>query len=97
MKKQQSTIAERLIDSGETESDKMSANTQIGDKVKSDYLKYTERFVVYQKKSNAEKKLSNDHEKLETMTSAVTKMADALSSRKNASHGEIVCSHVGWS
>ena len=87
VKKQQSTIAERLIDSGETESDKMSANTQIGGKVKSDYLKYTERFVVYQKKFNAEKKLSNDHEKLEAMTSAVTKMADALSSQKNASHG----------
>ena len=64
VKKQESTIAERLIDCGETESDQMSANTQIGDKVKSDYLKYTERFVVYQKKFNAEKKLSNDHEKL---------------------------------
>ena len=59
MKKQQSTIAEGLIESGETETDEMSANRQTGDKIKSDYLKYTEMFVVYQKKCNAEKKQSN--------------------------------------
>ena len=37
--KKQSTIAERLIESGETESAEMSSNKQIGDQVKSDYLK----------------------------------------------------------
>lgn len=71
MKKQQSTIVERLIESGGTESAEMSENKQIGEKVKSDYLKYTERFIVYQNKCNAEKKLSNDHVKLEAMASAV--------------------------
>ena len=50
VKQQQSTMAERLIESGETESAEMSANKQIGDQVKSDYLKCSERFVVYQKK-----------------------------------------------
>ena len=60
MKKQQSTIAEGLIESGKTETDEVSANRQTGDKVKSDCLKYTEMFVVYQKKCNAEKKQSNE-------------------------------------
>ena len=46
VKKQQLTITERLIESGETETDEMSANKQIGDKVKSDYLKYTEMFFI---------------------------------------------------
>ena len=55
VKKQQLTIAERLIKSGETETDKMSANKQIGDKVKSNHLKYTEMFVVYQKKCNGKR------------------------------------------
>ena len=87
VKKQQSTIAERLIESGETESAEMSANKQLGDQDKSDYLKCSEMFVVYKKKCNAEKKPSNDHAKLEAMTSAVTKMADVLSSQKNTNHG----------
>ena len=38
VKKQQTTIAERLIQSGETGSAEMSANKQIGDQVKSDYF-----------------------------------------------------------
>ena len=65
----------------------MSANNQICNKVKSDYSKYTEMFVVYQKKCNAEKKLSNDQEKLKAMTSAVTKMAEVLSSQRKTDHG----------
>ena len=60
VKKQQTTIAERLIESGETESAKISVNKQIGDQDKSDYFKDRERFVVYQKKCYMEKKLSND-------------------------------------
>jgi len=87
VKKQQSTIAEKIIESGETESDKMNANKQIGDKVKSDYFECTERFFVYQKKSNTEKKPSNDHGKLKAMTSAVTKMADVISTQNNTHHG----------
>ena len=46
VKKQQTTIAERLIESGETESAEMSANKQIGNQVKSDYFKCSERFVA---------------------------------------------------
>ena len=60
MKKQQTTIAERLIESGETEIAEISANKQIGDQVKSDYFKGSKRFVVYQKKCYMEKKPSND-------------------------------------
>ena len=87
VKKQQSTIAERLIESGETEDGKMSTNKQIGDKVKTDYLKCTESFVVYQKKWKADKKLTDEHKKFDAMTFAVTKMADVLSTQKNVNHG----------
>ena len=87
VKKQQVTIADRLIEAGLSSGDEMSANKQIGDKVKSDYLKCTEKFVAYQKKCNADKKPFSDHEKLEAMTTAVTKMADVLGSQKNANHG----------
>ena len=50
----------------------MSTNKQIGDKVKTDYLKCTERFVVYQKKWNTDKKPTDEHKKLDAMTFAVT-------------------------
>ena len=96
VKKQQSTIAERLIESGETEDSKMSTNKQIGDKVKTDYLKCTERFVVYQKKWNADKKPTDEHEKLDAMTFAVTKMADVLSTQKNVNHGLEKLSVPNW-
>ena len=43
VKKQQVTIADRLIEAGQSSGDEMSANKQIGDKVKSDYLKCTEK------------------------------------------------------
>jgi len=87
VKKQQLTIADRLIEAGQSSGDEMSANKQIGDKVKSDYLKCTEKFAIYQKKCNADKKPFTDHEKFEAMTSAVTKMADVLGSQKNVNHG----------
>ena len=41
VKKEQVTIADRLIEAGLSSGDKMSANKQIGDKVKSDYFKCT--------------------------------------------------------
>ena len=50
MKKQQTTIAGRLIECGEIESAEMSANKQIGHQVKSDHFKGSEKFVVDQKK-----------------------------------------------
>jgi len=77
------TIADRLIEAGQSSGDEMSANKQIGDKVKSDYLKCTEKFAIYRKKCNADKKPFTDHEKLEAMTSAVRKMADVLGFQKN--------------
>jgi len=85
-RKQQVTIADRLLEAGQSSGDEMSANKQIGDKAKSDYLKCTEKLAIYQKKCNADKKPFTDHEKLEAMTSAVTKMADVLGSQKNANH-----------
>ena len=96
VKKQQTTIAEKLVESGETESAEMNANKQIGDKVKSDYFKCSEKFIVYKKKCYAERKPSSDHEKLEAMTCAVTKMADVLSSQKNTNHGLEKLSVPNW-
>ena len=96
VKKQETTIAEKLIESGETESAEMNANKQIGDKVKSDYFKCSEKFIVYKKKCYAERKPSSDHEKLEAMTCAVTKMADVLSSQKNTNHGLEKLSVPNW-
>ena len=67
VKKQQETIADSLIEAGLSSGEEMSANKQIGDNVKSDYLKCTEKFVVYQKKCNADKKPFSVHEKLEAI------------------------------
>ena len=96
VKKQQVTIADRLIEAGQSSGDEMSANKQIGDKVKSDYLKCTEDFVIYQKKCNADKKPFSDYEKLEAMTTAVTKMADVLGSQKNPNNGLQKLSVPSW-
>ena len=98
VKKQQSTIAERLIESGETENDEMSVKNQIGDKVKSDYLKYTERFVVYQRKFNAEKtvKRSRKARGYDVRGHKYGRCFKFAKERKPWIR-EIVCSHVGWS
>ena len=66
------TIADRLIEAGLSSGDEMSRNKQIGDKVKSEYLKCTEKFAVYQKKCSTDKKPF---------------MADVLGSQKNVNHG----------
>ena len=60
-------------------------NQETGDEAKANFLKCTEQFTIYQKSFAAEKPPFK-HEVLEAMTSAVTKMADVLSSQKKASH-----------
>ena len=85
VKKQQETITDRLIETGSTE-EQLKANQQVGDKVRSDFLKYSEIFATYQKACNSQEPALK-HDALEAMTTAVTKMADVLGSQKTASHG----------
>jgi len=73
---------DRLIEKGSTE-EQLKAIQQVGDKVRGDFLKYSEIFATYQKAcSSKEPPLKH-----EAMTTAVTKMEDILGSRKTASHG----------
>ena len=85
LKKQQETITDRLIETGYTE-EQLKANQQVGDKVRGDFLKYSEIFATYQKACNSQEPALK-HDALEAMTTAVTKMADVLGSQKTASHG----------
>lgn len=85
VKKQQEAITDRLIETGSTE-EQLKANQQVGDKVRSDFLKYSEIFATYQKACNSQEPALK-HDALEAMTTAVTKMADVLGSQKTASHG----------
>lgn len=59
----------------------MSTNKVVGGKVKTGYLERTEKFTVYQMTCFADKKTATEHETLEAMTSAVTKVAAVLSSQ----------------
>ena len=84
VKKQQEIIADRLLESASEE--QQTTNQEVFDKAKADLLKCAEQLAIYQK-SFASEKPPFKHETLEAMTSAVTKMADVLSSQKNANHG----------
>ena len=85
VKEQQETITDRLIETGSTE-EQLKANQQIGDKVRGDFLKYSEIFATYQKACTFQEPPLK-HDALEAMSTAVTKMADVLGSQKTASHG----------
>ena len=86
VKKQQETIADKLIEVDLVTDEQAIMNQEVGDRVKTDFLKCTETLAIYKKKCEIGK-LSLQNETLEAKTSAVTKMADALSSQKKVSHG----------
>ena len=86
VKKQQETITDRLIEMGSTE-ELLKANQQVRDKVRGDFLKYSEIYATYQKACNTLQEPLLKHNALKAMTTAVTKMADVLGSQKTASHG----------
>ena len=79
VKKQQDTIADRLTESASEEL--QTKNQVVGDEAKAKFLKYAERFEIYQKSFVIEKLLFKQ-EVLEAMTSVVTKMTDVLSLQK---------------
>ena len=74
VKKQQETITDRLMETGSTEN-QLKANQQVADKVRGDFLKYSEIFATYQKSCNSQEPLLK-HDALKPMTTAATKMAD---------------------
>ena len=65
----------------------------MGDKVRGDFLKYSEIFATYQKACNSQEP---PHDVLEAMTTAVTKMVDVLGSQKTASDGLEKLSVPAW-
>ena len=79
VKKQQDTIADRLTESASEEL--QTKNQVVGDEAKATFLKYAERFAIYQKSFVIEKLLFKQ-EVLKAMTSVVTKMTDVLSLQK---------------
>ena len=66
------------METGSTE-EQLKANQQVGDKVRGDFLKYSEIFATYQKACNSQEP---PHDALEAMTTAVTKMVDVLGSQR---------------
>ena len=87
VKKQQETVAEKIIESGFSQEEDVSLeNKKAGEKVKSDYLHLTQRFAAYQKRCNATQE-PKQNEALTAMTSAVQKMANSLTKPSNMSHG----------
>ena len=65
----------------------------MGDKVRGDFLKYSEIFATYQKACNSQEP---PYDALEAMTTAVTKMVDVLGSQKTASDGLEKLSVPAW-
>ena len=79
IKKQQEALADRIVEDGQPEADEMlKANSEVGGKLKKDYLELAKTFAVYQKKLSSTKSPADNSKSLEAMTSAVTKMAQVL-------------------
>lgn len=84
IKKQQEIIADKIIEDGVAETDQLlSANQKVGESLKDTYLKVAKVYAAYQKSSTqATATIPNS---LEVMSSAVTKMAEALQATKSGS------------
>ena len=96
IKKQQEAIADKLCEvstEGSKELDKV--NQELGEKAKVDFLHCSEKFATYQKACSV-KKSSVEHNALDVMAEAVTKMAEVLGSQKNGNHGLEKLSVLAW-
>lgn len=88
IKKQQETIADRIVEDGLSEDDQMlTSNQEVGEKLKNDYLQLAKAYAAYQKKLSSTKSSTENSESLEAMTSAVTKMAEAIEGSKSKASG----------
>ena len=61
-------------------------NQELGEKAKVDFLQCSEKFAIYQKACSV-KKSSVEHNALDVMAEAKTRMAEVLGSQKNVSQG----------
>ena len=87
VKKKQEAIADKLYEVSPEGSEELEkVNQELGEKAKVDFLHCSEKFATYQKACNV-KKSSVEHNALDVMAEAVTKMAEVLGSQKNVNHG----------
>ena len=81
IKKQQEVLADRIVEDSAPEADEMlRSNSDVGGKLKNDYLELAKTFAAYQKKLSSAKPSVDNSKSLEAMTLAVTKMAEVLES-----------------
>ena len=65
IKKQQETIADRFVEDSLGEADQMlKSNSEVGEKIKNDYLQLAKTFAAYQKKLGSKKSPADNSESL---------------------------------
>lgn len=86
IKKQQESISNKLSD---TQDDSIKEIEILGSKVKTDYLQIAKRYAIYQKENQCSPQpqqagatAKTDASAIDAMTAAVTKMAEALGTKK---------------
>ena len=85
IKKQPELIADRLVEDDNCDEEQLSANRKVGESLKDQYLNIAKQFTTYQKKFSPPVPSSNTTpESLETMTVAVTEMAEVLEGTKSS-------------
>jgi hypothetical protein len=88
IKKQQELIADKIVeDDGSEEDQLLSANQKVGESLKDNYLKVAKACTAYQKKLSQPSPPTVNPDSLEAMTSAVTKMAEAMQVSKPSASG----------
>jgi hypothetical protein len=88
IKKQQELIADKIVeDGGSEENQLLSANQKVGESLKENYLKVAKAYAAYQKKLSQPSPPTVNPDSLEAMTSAVTKMAEAMQGSKPSASG----------
>jgi hypothetical protein len=83
IKKQQEVIADKIVEDGMSEDDELlSANQRIGESLKDNYVKVAKEYAAYQKRLSQPSLATVTPDALGAMTSAVTKMAEAMQGSK---------------
>jgi vesicle coat complex subunit len=83
IKKQQEVIADKIVEDGGSEEDQLlSDNQKVGASLKDNYLKVAKAYAAYQKKLSQPSPPTVNPYTLEAMTSAVTKMTEAMQGSK---------------
>ncbi|CAB4029081.1 Hypothetical predicted protein [Paramuricea clavata] len=79
---------ERLEENGGSEENQLlSANQKVGESLKENYLKVAKAYAAYQKKLSRPSPPRVNSDSLEAMTSAITKMPEAMQGSKPSASG----------